>query len=1111
MEEISNVAVLITHSSTPSSSSSTPSALGSISQSQTRQAAEEDTSQSFQQKQAADSLIQVIEKLSKIVDKRPQRRCTLAGQKRAIQHASFAGGGGGGVEVTGGNRGSSPYKKIKKNCKEQESVERLDCIMTDGALSSPVPGDNNNNTSNITTVVTDGNSDSSHHKRTVTCYQCSLCPYLSQTLPLLKEHLKQHNEQHTDLILMCSECRFTSRDQGQLEAHVRLHFNSDDNLMRNSSVSDTFSEGADEVLRKHEGDWTGSCSSIGTEVIKSSVDSSQELPQKKKWYSYEEYGLYRCLICSYVCSQQRMLKTHAWKHAGLVDCSYPIFEAEDGTPTRREAQAATNATGTREKIVVLSPVLQDKSMQKLPPAFKLQLFATPPLAVENKQDSLTHLVSNLSESPKTAGEGEESAYPVKDLTSEEPMVEVQVTTEAEPDLEIESHHDSTSTTDSLLSSAQKIINSSPNSAGHINVIVERLPSAEDSVMATNPLLLSPDVDRDKSLLDAEEEERHHLGAVKDEVVPDCDAGSTTDNQLVGVNIKSSVSTNSDSPRDENVPPAGRKRTHSESLRLHSLAAEALVAMPMRTPELPTSSKVSVKTITTQAQSQNMGQKLPEVTTAGQRASDAGTTTALLDLELHSKDREEDLGLGEGDEEGPANKAGISLSLLTVIERLRERSDQNASDEDILKELQDNAQFQNGSVAGVVTGNGAATYMCSIPGMDGLVASPDSGLVDYIPDSERPYRCRLCRYSSGNKGYIKQHLRVHRQRQPYQCPICEHIASDSKDLESHMVHHCKTRTYQCKLCPDAFHYKSQLRNHEKEHHSSDVAALTPVSETGPMVEEAERVTDEECGVQKMYKCDVCDYTSSTYVGVRNHRRIHNSDKPYRCCSCDFATTNMNSLKSHMRRHPQEHQAMQLLEQYRCSLCGYVCSHPPSLKSHMWKHAGDQNYNYEQVNKAINEAISQSSRAPQKLSAVLETVAERPVVAQLSKDRAKGPVEPLPTPTMTATTTASLSVDSSGSLPVPTTDPLQCGVPGETPSSQGKDPAQSQPRTGQAPVPGPGMEYCVLLFCCCICGFESTSKDRLMEHMKEHEGDIISIILNKEQQQQAEAQVGLQTAE
>ncbi|TNN58377.1 Zinc finger protein 507 [Liparis tanakae] len=170
----------------------------------------------------------------------------------------------------------------------------------------------------------------------------------------------------------------------------------------------------------------------------------------------------------------------------------------------------------------------------------------------------------------------------------------------------------------------------------------------------------------------------------------------------------------------------------------------------------------------------------------------------------------------------------------------------------------------------------------------------------------------------------------------------------------MIHHCKTRTYQCQQCPNAFHYKSQLRSHERERHSfsGDTAALTPVTETPTsMVEEAERAADEECGLQKMYKCDVCDYTSSTYVGVRNHRRIHNSDKPYRCCSCDFATTNMNSLKSHMRRHPQEHQAVQLLEQY---------SHPPSLKSHMWKHAGDQNYNYEQVNKAINEAISQSSR-------------------------------------------------------------------------------------------------------------------------------------------------------
>lgn len=138
---------------------------------------------------------------------------------------------------------------------------------------------------------------------------------------------------------------------------------------------------------------------------------------------------------------------------------------------------------------------------------------------------------------------------------------------------------------------------------------------------------------------------------------------------------------------------------------------------------------------------------------------------------------------------------------------------------------------------------------------------------------------------------------------------------------------------------------------------------------------------------------------------------------------------------------------------------------------------------------------SFRAPQKLSAVLESVAERPVVALRSKHKAKGSVE---TPAKEGT-----SVNGLSTL---TTDSSQWST--ESLSPQGKDPtrlqSQSQARTG------PGMEYCVLLFCCCICGFESTSKERLMEHMKEHEGDIISIILNKEQQQ-PEAQTSLQIAE
>lgn len=139
-----------------------------------------------------------------------------------------------------------------------------------------------------------------------------------------------------------------------------------------------------------------------------------------------------------------------------------------------------------------------------------------------------------------------------------------------------------------------------------------------------------------------------------------------------------------------------------------------------------------------------------------------------------------------------------------------------------------------------------------------------------------------------------------------------------------------------------------------------------------------------------------------------------------------------------------------------------------------------------------------RAPHKLSALLETVSEQP------KDIKKGPVGPL------TTAAADPSVEPLAGLPTTSADHSQW--PSGSLSPERKDSVQSlsQPQSGQ-PVTGPSMEYCVLLFCCCICGFESTSKERLMEHMKEHEGDIISIILNKEQQQQTEAQPNLQTSE
>ncbi|NXA65689.1 ZN507 protein, partial [Mohoua ochrocephala] len=916
-----------------------------------------------QRKCKTDPLIHVIQKLSKIVESEKSQRCLLIGKKRSHADASAQ-------SLDAEDLCEIPAKAIELSVIATKKTEEL---QADYFVTECLP----------------------QSKKKVTCYQCGLCKFLSPSLLTLQEHIKQHGQKN-EVILMCSECHFASKSQEELESHFQNHHETggknsiQTKVQQCVNVTSSFLQGPVEGSVKSGADQTGNLEC---------KDTAQSAPVpamgRRKWYTYEQYGMYRCLICRYTCGQQRMLKTHAWKHAGEVDCSYPIFEEENETTSLSE----TVVTHTPHSVdtVVLSLENNELDLHS-EPSLQLQICNSEQLSCKSPVGTNVKEEEILSESM------------VHSPTTE--VVEETVS-DTEPDNLI---------TDSLLSSAQKIISCSPNKKGHVNVIVERLPGAEENVLQ-KPFLMNTDIETEKKLISEESsvtceepDEVYHSDAIQ-EVIIEWNNTEKKDNEL---------NANKNVTADENVPPA-RRRTNSESLRLHSLAAEALVTMPIRAAELTRS---SLRALT--------GEDAVDAG-AGQGGAD-GPCMAHSKVVSSLKDPSEEFsGLNQSEcaiveikkdrpelSEAPI-KMGISMSLLTVIEKLKERTDQNASDDDILKELQDNAQCQNASDAAIAGSN----------------------LVEFIPSAERPYRCRLCHYSSGNKGYIKQHLRVHRQRQPYQCPICEHIAGDSKDLESHMINHCKARMYQCKQCEESFHYKSQLRNHEREQHSLPDIFSTATANKLIVSNEADdrevqlsKILDfvsigNKSSVQKLFRCDVCDYTSTTYVGVRNHRRIHNSDKPY-----------------------------------RCSLCGYVCSHPPSLKSHMWKHASDQNYNYEQVNKAINDAISQSSRFQGQLTdkTLLEGTDESTVPILGSSDNLVSFTE---------------SINQ-------TTNEISGSDENEKPNLMNTSCSLEKNST----LPHLGTEYCVLLFCCCICGFESTNKENLLDHMKEHEGEIINIILNKD---------------
>ncbi|XP_039087862.1 zinc finger protein 507 isoform X2 [Hyaena hyaena] len=911
-----------------------------------------------QRKVKTDPLIHVIQKLSKIVEHEKSQKCLLIGKKRSRSSAAMHS-----LET---QELCEIPAKVTQSPAEIRRAEMSQIHFTPGSLAQ-----------------NDGKTMS---------YQCSLCKFLSSSFSVLKDHIKQHGQQN-EVILMCSECHITSKSQEELEAHVVNDHENDANSHTQSKAQQCVSPSNSLSQRPTE---------RNNEII-SDVPLSVDSPQthstqnasvtemgKRKWYAYEQYGMYRCLFCSYTCGQQRMLKTHAWKHAGEVDCSYPIFENENEPLGLLDSSVAAEPGGVDAVVIAIGD--NELSIHN-GPSVQVQICSSEPLSssspLEHSAEGGVHLTRSVTLDP-----------------NEEEMLEV--ISDVEENL----------IADSLLSSAQKIISSSPNKKGHVNVIVERLPSAEET-LSQKHFLMNAEIEEGKNLSPTESQIG---GGGRDEVYHADKCTVDIGGLIIGWSNpekKDSELINKGLATDENAPP-GRRRTNSESLRLHSLAAEALVTMPIRAAELTRANLGHYGNIN--LLDPDTGQRQVDSTLAAYSKMMSPLKNSSDGLTSFNQSNSTLVALPEGRQELSDGqvKTGISMSLLTVIEKLRERTDQNASDDDILKELQDNAQCQPNSDA-------------SLSG---------SSVVEYIPNADRPYRCRLCHYASGNKGYIKQHLRVHRQRQPYQCPICEHIADNSKDLENHMINHCKTRIYQCKQCEESFHYKSQLRNHEREQHSlPDTLAVAASNESRISSDTADGKCVQEgnkSSVQKQYRCDVCDYTSTTYVGVRNHRRIHNSDKPY-----------------------------------RCSLCGYVCSHPPSLKSHMWKHASDQNYNYEQVNKAINDAISQSSRVLGKSPGKM--------LSSSSEERA----DPVTGSSENLVSASELISQAPGEV-VGSSDNEKLSPTSNTSCSLEKN-------SSQAP---PGMEYCVLLFCCCICGFESTSKENLLDHMKEHEGEIVNIILSKD---------------
>ena len=172
---------------------------------------------------------------------------------------------------------------------------------------------------------------------------------------------------------------------------------------------------------------------------------------------------------------------------------------------------------------------------------------------------------------------------------------------------------------------------------------------------------------------------------------------------------------------------------------------------------------------------------------------------------------------------------------------------------------------------------------------------------------RQSRCKVCKEVFVS---LKQHMRVHMDRNPYYCTFCNREFLELTNLKQHLNTHTGAKPFACEDCGREFAQASNLKSHMRIH-------------TG----------------ERPFSCHICHKTFAHSSSMKNHIRFHTGEVCHYCTHCGRGFTDKSSLKKHVRTHTGE-------KPYICVHCGRGFAASSSLKTHMFTHGGERPYQCDQ---------------------------------------------------------------------------------------------------------------------------------------------------------------------
>ena len=196
-------------------------------------------------------------------------------------------------------------------------------------------------------------------------------------------------------------------------------------------------------------------------------------------------------------------------------------------------------------------------------------------------------------------------------------------------------------------------------------------------------------------------------------------------------------------------------------------------------------------------------------------------------------------------------------------------------------------------------------------------------------SEMSTMCLICKKSYSDKYALKCHMkRLHgdlmgKDGQGKVCKLCDETVAD---LKLHMETKHDDTGMKCKICNKQLRQDESLRMHFIQMHSK--AGKTVCQYCGESFTNIEAHVATLHMTEKPFKCDKCDYSHATKVGLKNHKLyFHPKGNAHMCHICPYKSHHKSNLKQHIQVvHEKE-------RPFQCPQCNKCFFHKGAMQDHI----------------------------------------------------------------------------------------------------------------------------------------------------------------------------------